>query len=57
VIVLNHFIYELHNPRLRAIETRGPATMELSTGIDAEDRRQIAAGLSKLLTDSINRKS
>lgn len=31
--------------------------MELSTGTDAEDRRQIAAGLSKLLTDSINRKS
>ncbi len=34
------------------MKTQGPKTMELNIGINAEDRQQIAAGLSKLLADS-----
>ena len=34
------------------MKTQGPKPMELNIGINAEDRQQIAAGLSKLLADS-----
>ena len=34
------------------MKTRGPNSMELNIGISAEDRQQIAGGLSKLLADS-----
>ena len=34
------------------MKTQGPKNMELNIGINAEDRQQIAAGLSKLLADS-----
>ena len=34
------------------MKTQGPKTMELNIGINAEDRQQIAGGLSKLLADS-----
>ena len=34
------------------VQTRGRNKMELNIGINAEDRQQIASGLSKLLADS-----
>ena len=42
----------MHSPTIYTMKTQGLKTMELNIGINAEDRQQIADGLSKLLADS-----
>jgi starvation-inducible DNA-binding protein len=42
----------MHSPTIGSMKTQGLKTMELNIGINAEDRQQIADGLSKLLADS-----
>ena len=42
----------MHTPIVNSVKARGRKKMELNIGINAEDRQQIASGLSKLLADS-----